>query len=488
MARIPGVVAVAYSEFTNVEVNGKYWLPSTQRTEFQSQIALLGRTRAVMRIISEFSDYAIDDSSAGSAASLDGNRRARVTTWAPPDSVNAYGEWRTALGVATASVSAGDFDDIGPDIWRTTGGIFYDFTPTKPDNIVGFDRVQGLYTGAEGTVRMRSVFPGLSASARIGWAWTERTVRGGVTIDLQRGAWRYGARADRALVTTNDFLRPYEPSSGGLNALLASLDDFDYVDRSRVVASTTHILGTVKDSYITLEGGWGRDGSELARLTRGLRGDAVFRPNRAATNGGYGIVATNIELHSRVTGEFVDPGIGGRLHSEVAAGTLQWHRTELSLSARQYQGPFTVALHADAGIVTGSTIPQQTLFELGGQGSLPGYAYKEFGGDRAALFRGFTGYAFPVWRTPQRIWRGLVVPGLSPGLAVSVSGGWTQISSSAARAAFLQLGVPARASERVRATAGAGLTLFGGNAHIGFARPLKKGASWKFAAGLGQDF
>ena len=63
LSRMPAIVGVAFVEFVNTEVQGRYWLPAFQRTELQTQFALLGRSRAVMRIVSRFSDYAVDDTS-----------------------------------------------------------------------------------------------------------------------------------------------------------------------------------------------------------------------------------------------------------------------------------------------------------------------------------------------------------------------------------------------------------------------------------------
>ncbi|MEP6990963.1 MAG: hypothetical protein ABJA80_08550 [bacterium] len=488
LSRVPGIVGVAYTEFVNAEVNGRYWLPASQRTEFQSQVALLGRSRAVMRIVSEFTHYVVDDTSAAAATTGDGNRTARVTTWAPSDSVSHFGDWRTGIGVATTSVSASDFDDIGPDRWRSTGGVLVDFTPTRTSNLIGYDRVGGLFTGIEGTVRLRDLFPGLGVGARVGWAWTERTVRGGANVSLQRGDWSYGLVAERVLASTNDFVRPFGAERGGLGAFISSLDEFDYIDRRRALASATHVFGSFSDAYVTIALGGGRDRSEVARLTHGLRASPSFLPNRGADDGSYALATLDAELHPKVSGDFVDPGIGARLHLEAGHGALDWHRAELSLSARQYVGPFAFSAHADGGIVVGSDIPPQTLFELGGTGTLPGYAYKQFSGDRAALFRGFASYTLPVWATPTRVWRNFYVPGLAPGFATGLSGGWTQISSAASRASVLALGVPTTASGRIRATAGGGMTLFGGNVHLGIARAVDEPASWKFVFGSGIEF
>lgn len=493
MSRLPGMVAVAYCEFTNSEVGGRYWLPATQRTELQSSFILLGRSRAVMRIVSRFSGYQVDDSGRAALAPDDVRRIAHRTTWAPPDSVNAFAGWDAPLGSATTSVAASDFDDIAPDAWRQTGGVHADLLPTRMENVLRFNRVEGLYTGLEASVRMRSVVPGLAAGAMGGWAWRERTVRGGARVQLARGGTTYGVRGERALVSTNDFVRQLEQQTGGLDALLGS-DDFDYLDRRLALASVTHLLGSLERGLVTLQAGMARDGAEPARLARGLFGSRDFRANRGIAEGSYALAVVDVEWHPNVSGDFVERGVGWRLRHEAAQGTLRWQRTELSLSGRGAWGPVVLAAHADVGGAFGGALPPQQLFELGGRGTLPGYGYKEFAGDRAALFRGYGSYTFSVARTPIRIWRNFYLPGLAPGVAAGLQGGWTTLATEAARSAALALGrVPdggplSRATGVVRATAGVGLTLFNGNAHLGVAHPLDHPGPWKLAAGLGQEF
>lgn len=483
VARISGVVAVAYSEFVNAEVNGKYWLPASQRTEFQTSFALLGRTRAAMRIVSRFSGYEVQDSASGDL--LDDRRRiAHVTTWAPRDSISAFNAWNAPIGVATSSVAADDFEDLGPDAWRRTGPPLVSFMPARFSNLVGFDRVGGLYTGGEGSLRMRDAFPGLTAGARVGWAWSERTLRGGAHAALARGQYSYGVRAERALASTNDFLRPYQPESGGFAALLGSIDDFDYVDRRSALLS----LSRFSRSFLTMQIGAGNDRPEIARLTRGLARSRSFLPNRGADAGSYVLGTAELEVNPGLSGESVTPGIGGTVRGEIGTGDLDWQRTEVVLTARRYVGHITIALDGNAGVVSGASIPPQRLFELGGSGSLPGYNYKEFVGDRAALFRGFAAYTFNVWRAPRRVWRSIVLPGLAPGVAASAQGGWAELSSSGARASASRLGVVTSPTDGVRASVGAGLTLFGGNAHIGFARPVDHAAPWRFTIGFGPAF
>nr|MDQ2665768.1 hypothetical protein [Gemmatimonadota bacterium] len=440
LARVPGLVGAAYVEFVNTEVNGRYWLPAFQRSEFQSSFVLLGRSRAVMRIVSNFSGYAVVDTGSVANDTTVAVHATHRTTWAPQDTVSSFGDWRATIGDATASVTANDFDDFAPDAWKTTGAPRVDFVPASTDNLVRFDRVQGLYTGLEANLQLRSAAPGLTVGALAGYAWTEHTVRGGVHAQLQRGDWAFGGRAERTLPSTNDFMRPFDPQSAGLSGIIGSVDDFDYVDRRLAAATVTHVIGSIEHALVTAQIGVGEDRPEVARLSRGWIGGGSFRPNRGIATGSYGIATLDAEYHPGLSGDFVQPGVGAQLHAEAGRGELRWQRVELSISGRENFNALSLSAEAQGGAVTGAAIPPQQLFELGGSGTLPGYDYKQFAGDRAALLRGFASYVLPVWRAPQRIWGNLFIPGFAPGFAAGIEGGWTQISNAAARGAVLALG------------------------------------------------
>lgn len=477
LARMPGLIGVAYAEFVNTEVNGKYWLPAFQRTELQSTFALLGASRAVIRVMSTFSDYTIDDTS-GAIAVTDVNRVARRLSWAPSDSIDRYRDWDASLGDVTASVHADDFSEFAPDRWRSSGPPRLDWGPTALGNVLRFDRVEGVFTGAEAKLQLRSLAPGVTLGAHGGWAWTERTVRGGAFANVRRDEWTFGLRAARQLATTNDFIRPSEPQSGGLLALFGSVDDFDYVDRRLAMASVTRVLGSVETAIATAQIGVVDDRNAHARLTRGLFGSGPFRANRAVAEGGYALASVDVELYPGMSGDFVQPGMGARVHYEAARGRLDWQRAEVSAAGRRYWGPLMVSLEGAVGAAFGSSIPPQALFELGGGGTLPGYEYKEFVGARAALFRILVGYTLPVWRAPIRVTRSVMIPGLAPGLAIGAQGGWTELGAEG-------FGV---ATDGVRATLGVGLTFFSGIVHVGVARPVDHHAPWKLAVGFGPSF
>jgi hypothetical protein len=485
-----GVTAVAYIEFVNAEVRGEFWLPAFQRTEFQAALAVFGQDRPVFRLVSTIRDIVINDST---VATSDSVGRTRVSIdWATDDSVSGFKDWQHPIGTESGLVHSDDFADLAPDVWKSVGPPRLVLFPNTLSHVFRFNRVEGLFMGASPSVDFRSVAPGLSAGVNAGWAFTEKTMRGGAYVALKRDLWSYSVRGERVLASTNDFVPPLSDDPG-LGALLGSFDPYDYVDRSATSATVTRFLGSINTGLLTAQAGVGRDRAERTRLTKGVFGSTPFIANRGVLPGDYGFAAATLELHPNVTGEYVMPGFGATLHQEVARGDLTWQRTELGLSARKYVGDLSLALHGDVGIVTGSVLPPQKLFELGGNEVLPGYEYKQFAGDRAALVRGFASYRFAVLRKPLRIWR-YYVPGLSPGIGASAQGGWAEISSPAAAAAVRLLGVDvsgaplSSATGGMRATAGAGLTFFSDFMHIGAARPVDHAAPWRIVVGFGTQF
>ena len=481
LLRSGGVVGVAYAEFVNAEIDGKYWLPAFQRTEFQASFPLLGSARPIFRLVSSISDIAVNDSAAVVATATPRSARIRVT-WAPGDSTSSYDEWRHSIGKQSGSVHADDFDDLAPDAWRPTGPPRLNILPSNASRVVRFNRVEGLFTGIAPSVDFRNLAPGLSVGGHVGWAWTERTTRGGGFVNYRVRQTTYGIRAERALATTNSFALPLTQDVG-LAAILTSTDDYDYVDRRGAMTSITRTLGSLDVGLATVQFGVMRDESEIARVSHGLISSRPFRANSIATDGSYALGSIDLELHPNVTGDFVRPGVGARAHYEIGSGQLNWQRMELGLSARQYLGPISIAGHADGAAIVGSHPPRQRIVRIGGMGTLPGYEYNRFAGDYAALFRTFASYRMPLWQRPIHVFRNLFIPGLAPGIGVSAHGGWTKFS----RRDTLASENP-ESTERIRATVGGGLTLFSDLVHFGFARPVDRPAPWRFIGGFGATF
>jgi hypothetical protein len=482
-ARATGSVAIAFMEFENAEIDGRYWLPAFQRSEFHAQMGLLGDTRPIYRIVSRFRDYRVVTDTSMTAEVPDTLPRTRARlSFASGDSASRYTDWQENLGAASGRVSGGDFDDLAPDAWRSTGRPVVRFWPRHLEEVARYNRVEGLYTGIAGSVQFRDAAPGLSMRGSLGMGWTSHSVRGGVSATLARGRWIHGARVERTLTSTNDFLLSLE-SGLSLGPLFGGNDDSDYLDRRVAALHTTRVFRDVDRAMLTFEGALVEDRPEIARLENGVFGDEPYRPNRNAAGGRYGRGTAKLEWHPRVTGESLAPGFGARLTYEFAAGDLDWQRVEARLGMRQYWRGLVLASRLDAGAVFGSVIPPQVMYEVGGVYDLPSYGYKEFGGDRAVVGRTLAAYHLPIGRTPIRIAR-LVLPGISPGIGAGIQGGWTDASSSAARAALLALGgdgvTPlSRPTDRVRATADFRLTFLSGAIGFGMSRPIDQAGGWK---------
>lgn len=512
LARVPGLVAVAYVEFVNAEVDGQYWLPAFQRSEFQATFAPLGADRSIFRLVSRFANLEIArqsltdsghvDSARVTLATRDAPPTRRRLSFAPADSVSGYQAWLQALGVATSNVNGSDFDDLAPDAWRATGPPRLDLAPTKFEELFRFNRVEGAYTGFAASERFRDAFPGLTTHAYGGWAWSEGTMRGGLSAAYRTGGLTTSARAERILASTNDFTPPLENGAEGFGAL-AGIDDQDYVDRRGVAVSLTRIVGSTRGALVVLEAGWGDDRPEQARLSQSPFGFGDFRFNRASAPGQYMRAAATLELNPDVTGIFLEPGVGLVASYEVARGQLDWQRAELTIAVRKSFSDFVISTRGQGGLVAGRRLPSQQLFELGGENALPGYEYKAFAGDRAAAAGVLASYTFPVLRRPFRVIRSLFLPGLSPGFATGIQGGWAEASSDGARQAIRRLDPTApldcelrdscpkplsTPTNGIRATVDARLTFFGGLVGVGVARAIDHAAPWRLAFRFSQQY
>jgi hypothetical protein len=370
--------------------------------------------------------------------------------------------------------------------------------PRTLGEVFRFNRIEGLFTGVAVEKELgRS--PLVSAHASAGWAWAEQTARGALIIDRRAGRTTTGIRVERALANTNDFQLPFSWGAT-LSALFGSTDDFDYLDRQSATAFISRTLGAKQQSLVRLEFGPGRDRAVQQNVSRGIfvgPGEG-FRPNRGIREGNYFRTVATLDFNPEISGMFVDRGVGIRIYYERADGSLRWQRLEGRLAARREIGPFQLYARGDAGTLLQKPAPQ-VLFELGGNEGLTAYGYKEFAGDNAAIGRAVLGYTFPFLRAPIQLPSRIIVPGIAPGLAAGIHGGWTELSNSAARFALVELGtridsvtkapVPvSRPTDGVRASAEFLLTFFNGSLAAGVTRVIDRRGPWKFTARLGQGF
>ena len=496
-SRVPGVSGASFVELVNQEVNGEYWLPAFQRTEIQARIALFGDFRTMLRIVSRFDDYRVNDSSWTGPEAPAGVRH--NLTFASNGAQQRFGDWRRPIGAASSDVYYGELNDLAPAEWRTTADSRRTrFWPRTLGEVFRFNRIEGLFTGVA-VEREFGDSTQITTHGSVGWAWSEQTARGQFGIERRAGTTTTGLRLERSLANTNDFQVPFSWGAT-VSALLGSTDNFDYLDRWAASTFIRKSLGLRQRSLLSLQIGPGQDRAVQQNISRGLyvaRGEG-FRPNRGIREGKYFRSVASLDVNPEVSGMFVDRGIGGRIYYERADGTVYWQRLELRLAARREVGPFQLYARGDAGTLLGKPAPQ-VMFELGGNEGLTAYSYKQFAGDNAALGRAVLGYTFPFLRAPIQLPSRLIVPGLAPGVAAGIHAGWAEISGLAAQRALLELGTtidPAtslpvalsRPTDGVRASAEFLFTLFNGAAAMGVTRVIDTRGPWKFTARIGQGF
>jgi hypothetical protein len=496
-SRVPGVSGASFVELVNVEVNGEYWLPAYQRTEFQARVAFFGDFRSIVRIVSRFYDIRPNDSSWTGPPTPPGIQHS--LTFASGSAQQRYNDWQQPLGAASTDVYYAEFDDLAPDAWRTVGDPRVRFSPRSLGEVFRFNRVEGVFTGLAASHDFRDRAPGLSVRGSIGYAWAEQVARGMFAVQRTLGRTTTGIRAERALAHTNDFQPPLTYGST-LSALLGSTDDYDYLDRRSATAFVSRTFGQQRRSSMRLEAGPGSDHSVKQNIEKGLyvaKGQG-FRPNRGIRPGDYFRTVASMQINPQVSGQFVDRGIGLSASYDRADGDVRWQRLEVRTAVRRELGPFQLYARGDAGTLLGTPAPQ-AMFELGGDAGLSGYDYKEFAGDRAALIRTNLGYTFPILRAPIRLPSALVLPGLAPGVAAGVHGGWAEVSSAAAQRALMDLGttiddesglpIPlSRPTGGMRASAEFLVTFFSGALAFGVTRPIDQAGKWKFTGRIGQGF
>jgi hypothetical protein len=502
--------SMAFADLQNGEFDGQFWLPTTQRIETQVRSVLASNFSPIVRVVSRFRGYGINGISPDTdhTPSVGDTVTSRAhLTFATRDTLDHFGEWYSELGAATStSARASDFDDVVPDNWRPQGTPMLEWRAERVNDVFRFNRVEGAFTGIAAALQFRDAAPGLTVGAHAGWAWKEETARGALFARLQRPRWTISGRAERALVNTNDFRPPldYEQS---LMAMLVTADDYDYLDRASATIGFTRTVPVRGAPTLHVELGPARDAAATADVQYGLiHLDSAFRNNRAIAPGSYFRTALGVELHPEVTGDFLGPGVGASFWYERGDGQPSWQRIETRVTARHSAGRFTYAGRLDGIAVISRDVVPQMLIEFGETEGLPGYAYKEFGGDRAALLRGAVEYRFPWLSAPIRFGRSgrsrFVLPGLAPSLAVGGQAGWAVARQASTRAAMALFGtrtdtrtgasmLATRPTDGVRSTVSVTLRVFGGSFGIGLAKPLgaaSRGRPWQFVIGAGQAF
>ena len=288
---------------------------------------------------------------------------------------------------------------------------------------------------------------------------------------------------------------------------LFSRDDWDYVDRWWAGPTATWTLAAARGSIIRADIGWARDQAVARNMDHSVFRGALLRPNRGVSEGNYIRTRLLFDWNPDVSPVFARDGIGSRVEIERGDGDLDYTRVEARLVARKTFSRAFIMSRLHLGAVFANTPPPQQLFELGGPAGLPGYEYKEFAGDRAALLRLRGSLPLTFLDVPLRIGSWLDLSSLSPAISLGAQAAFTDASGAGARAAVGALGyrydentdeplltpggdpVPASiATDQVRTSVDLRIGFFGDALGFGVARALQRDRKTQFFAVFGRQF
>ena len=212
------------------------------------------------------------------------------------------------------------------------------------------------------------------------------------------------------------------------NSVAAALLRRDYRDHYRRTGGSLYTWHNV-GSVLQVGGRWSRDRFEsMPNVTDwALFGeswsDPAFRANPEVDAGDVTSVRADVQLDTRNSDGDPDRGWFINAYAERAGGVLggdfRFKRYLLDLRRYQPMGPGTrLDLRLRGGTAKGD-LPRQYVYRLGGFGSVRGYGFKAFAGDRSVLLNA------QYWLDADRHWAdGLPLEGLGLGVFFDAGAAW----------------------------------------------------------------
>jgi len=486
------VVNAAVADIVTTEVRGAGWVPTYQRIELEVLIPLTTQSWSVLRLITRLRDVVPEVAGPGAAA-------VAAPTLVPgrsavsKDSLHSYSGWQESPDKSVNAVALSDLFDVGPPSFRLTGPPIYFWRGPTTLNALQFNRVDGLYTGVSGTLRLRDALPGVEVLGTAGYAWWSGLFRGGVSARRIHGHWISDLQATRITDLATKFADPLDYNRG-LRALFQQ-DNYDYVDRASAGGGVGRFFSASGPGSVTARVDYVKDYVTPAELNYGPLGQS-YTLNPYVTPYEYPRVQVAVTWNPEISSHFTRPGLGLHASYEAGGGDLPYQRIQAGLVGRANWHQFTFTIVGDVGATISDAPPTQQLFLIGGSGSLPGYDYDQFGGNVGALVRWMLAAPLPFLQTPLTIGKATIPP-IAPNLSYRVYNGYTETTNAGADAALNAVGtqtvngVPAPfsvPSDRVVSTQEIRLSLFGTLLGFGVAKPFEAGTSWTFTFSFAQSF
>ncbi|WP_425153542.1 hypothetical protein [Candidatus Palauibacter sp.] len=434
---------------------GRHWLPVEQDLEITRSLPWLDfpletliRTR--LRVL----DYHFDESAAFSLGP------GQYVYAYPEEDLARFDGWETSLYGGPLEGAGVESGPTGDDLMRLVERAGRDLERAVLDarrllprqGLVGGRRLQLWFPNASGAIRARraeGLLVGAGGAYRID-DLTELSLWGGFAagearpqarVGLRRRLGRFELEFDGWLRANRDVGR--EVASGTLQTLALLVEGEDYQDpyfadggRAGLVRETGSArwrVGVSAERH--------RAADLVVRTTP--FGEGTLRPVRPADEGDLAALDAGVALD-------LGRGLGARWGLDIAGeaatgavGDFGFGRATVALRAARESlgGGWGWASEIEFG-AAGGDLPAQRLFLLGGRGSLPGHAFRGWGGDRMGLWR-------------AEVSRSLASPWVR--LRARGAVGWAGLGT-AGDAAARRFGVGESAG--LRASAGIGLGLF----------------------------
>ena len=309
----------------------------------------------------------------------------------------------------------------GPDFWGLE----------QQGLMARYNRVEGLFLGWRQAREYQSPW-GVANYGEVGrgmasgtWRWQAGgelfTYYGPPTVASHLAA--VGVELHDLTDTPDGWLISQEENS--LNAALLRRDYRDYYRRAGGSVYTSHNVGGV----LQVGARWSHDRFESMGLASdwALFGNGwsepFFRLNPAVDEGDVNSARADVQLDTRNDVGQADRGWFVNAYAERSGGVLggdyRFKRYLLDLRRYQPMGPGSrLDMRLRGGTAKGD-LPQQYVYRLGGFGSLRGYDYKAFAGDRSVLLNA------QYWVDADRHWAGgLPLDDLGLGVFFDAGAAW----------------------------------------------------------------
>lgn len=492
---------VTLVDLINQKLSDGSWVPLAQRFEIQAVSSRVIGHGAARRVLSRFYAAAPIQRREGMLA-ISASTSGYLLTSATGDSLRRFDGWFAPAGQATDSVSQSDFNRFRPASQQPTGPPTFAVQGFHRGDFVRFNRVEGLFTGLSGVVRLRDRAPGVYLRASGGYAWSEKTGRGSAGLGWNLRRWSLDGGVARTLEVTNEFRNQFDNPT---TAALIGRDSWDYVDHRSAGITATRAIRDASGSILRFEAARVSDRQVQRHLTKSLFG-STFRENRNITPGSYWRTRALLDWNPDVSPLFALDGIGFQASVENGTGDLDYTRVEGRVVVRKSFNRVFFIAKLQGGALLSDTPPPQQLFELGGSVGLPGYEYKEFAGTRSALFRVRLSYPLAMLDVPFRIGSGITLPSLAPAISIGYQTGFADATTPAALAAVRALGdrhpedgktfvdpepPPQPASVPISRPVGSvdiRIGFFGDALAVGLARAIQRGRKTRLVLAFGRQF